>query len=251
MNTCYNPFSLSRKTILVTGASSGIGRATAIECSKMGAKLIITGRNEKRLIETFAAMTGEGHQYISADLSSPDELTSLLNRIPKLHGIVLAAGIVEMWPVLFATRKRFDNIFDTNLFSPIELVRNIIKKKLFEGGLSIVAIASIAGLYSFGPANGIYGAGKAALASFLKYVALETASKGIRANTISPGMIYTPMHTEGKVEADKLEETIKKIPIQRWGKTQDIAYAAIYLLSDASSYITGADIKVDGGITIR
>lgn len=251
MNKCYNPFSLEGKTILVTGASSGIGKATAIECSKMGAKVIITGRNESRLFETLSSMSGDGHQCIKADLSSPDELTSFLNQLPKLHGVVLAAGIVEMWPVLFATRKRFDNIFDTNLFSPIEIVRSVIKKKLYENSLSIVAIASIAGIYSFGPANGIYGAGKAALASFLKYVALETASKGIRANTISPGMIYTPMHTGGSVEEEKLGETIKKIPIQRWGEPKDIAYAAIYLLSDASSYVTGMDIKVDGGITIR
>ncbi|MCM1142747.1 MAG: SDR family oxidoreductase [Muribaculum sp.] len=246
----YNPFSLENKKILITGASSGIGKSCAIECSKMGAKLIITGRNEQRLNETMNSLEGVGHQTVLADVSTDDGVKSLVSTLPKLDGILLAAGIVEMWPVLFATRERFNKIFDTNLFSPIEIVRSIIKKKLYNPGLSVVAIDSIAGTTDFCPANGIYGAGKAALASFLKFVALENASKKIRINTISPGMILTPMHTGGAVEAEKLEETVDKVPLKRWGKPEDIAYGAIYLLSDASSYLTGSDIKIDGGYTI-
>lgn len=211
----YNPFSLVDKTILITGASSGIGKSCAIECSKMGAKLIITGRNERRLNETMNSLEGEGHQSVLADVSTGDGVKSLISNLPKLDGILLAAGIVEMWPVLFATRERFNKIFDTNLFSPIEIVRLIIKKKLYNPGLSVVAIDSIAGTTDFCPANGIYGAGKAALASFLKFVALENASKKIRINTISPGMILTPMHTGGAVEAEKLEETVDKVPMKR------------------------------------
>lgn len=246
----YNPFSLENKTILITGASSGIGKSCAIECSKMGAKLIITGRNEQRLNETLNSLEGVCHQSVLVDVSTEDGVKTLISNLPKLDGILLAAGIVEMWPVLFATRERFNKIFDTNLFSPIEIVRLIIKKKLYSPGLSVVAIDSIAGTTDFCPANGIYGAGKAALASFLKFVALENASKKIRINTISPGMILTPMHTGGAVEAEKLEETVDKVPMKRWGKPEDIAYGAIYLLSDASSYLTGSDIKIDGGYTI-
>ncbi len=246
----YNPFSLTGKTVLITGASSGIGKSCAIECSKAGAKLIITGRNEQRLHETLNLLWGNEHQSIIADVSNDEGLKTLLSAIPKLDGVILAAGIVEMWPVLFATRERFNKIFNTNLFSPIEIVRSIIKKKLFNPGLSIVAIDSIAGTTDFCPANGIYGAGKAALASFLKFAALENASKKIRINTISPGMILTPMHTGGAVEAEKLEETVAKVPLKRWGIPEDIAYGAIYLLSDASSYLTGSDIKIDGGYTI-
>lgn len=246
----YNPFSLVGKTILVTGASSGIGKACAIECSRAGAKLIITGRNEQKINDTFKNLDGKGHQSVIADLSKDEGIKSLISSLPKLDGVLLSAGIVEMWPVLFATREKFNKIFDTNLFSPIEIVRLIIKKKLFNPGLSVVAIDSIAGTTDFGPANGIYGAGKAALASFLKFVALENASKKIRVNTISPGMILTPMHTDGIVEAEKLEETVSKVPMKRWGMPEDIAYGAIYLLSDASSYLTGSDIKIDGGYTI-
>lgn len=246
----YNPFSLAGKTILITGASSGIGKACAVECSKAGAKLIITGRNEQRLNETSGSLHGNGHQAVVADLSGEEGVKKLVSVLPELDGVILAAGIVEMWPVLFATRPRFGKIFDTNLFSPIEIVRSIIKKKLYNPGLSIVAIDSIAGSSDFCPANGIYGAGKAALASFLKFVALETASKNVRINTISPGMILTPMHTGGAVEHEKLEETVAKIPMKRWGMPEDIAYGAIYLLSDASAYLTGSDIKIDGGCTI-
>lgn len=250
MSTSYNPYTLQGKTILVTGASSGIGKATAIECSKLGAKLIITGRNENRLCTTLSELEGKGHIYIIADLSKDEGISSLLNQLPPINGLVLAAGIVEMWPVLFATRQRIEKIFNTNLFSPIELARSILKKKLHEKDFSIVAISSIAGTDSIGTANGIYGAGKAALSSFLKYIALECASKSVRVNTISPGMILTPMHTEGTIEEEKLQKMIQNVPIKRWGLPQDIAYAAVYLLSDASSYMTGADIKIDGGITL-
>lgn len=246
-----NPFSLNDRTILVTGASSGIGKAIAEECAKAGARLIITGRNEERLNETLLSLPGSQHTSIVTDLSTEEGIQYLLNQIPKLDGLVLAAGIVEMWPVLFATRKRFEKIFNTNFFSPIEIVRSVIKKKLYNEKLAVVAIASIAGISDFGPANGIYGAGKAALSSFTKYVALEAASKGIRINTISPGLILTPMHTNGSVEVEKLEETVGNVPLGRWGKPVDIAYSTVFLLSDASSYITGTDIVVDGGYILH
>lgn len=245
-----NPFNLEGKTILVTGASSGIGKSIALECSKMGAKLIITARNEERLSETLNSLEGDGHKSIIADLSVENDIKKLIGELPKLDGLVLAAGFVEMWPVLFATRERIEKIYATNLYSPIEILRCVIKKKLFNLGFSVVAIDSIAGVSDISPANSIYGSGKAALASFLKYFALEMASKKIRINTISPGMILTPMHTNGAVEKEKLQETVSKVPLGRWGTPEDISYAAVYLLSNASSYITGTDIKVDGGCTL-
>lgn len=250
MNTCYNPFSLSGKTIFVTGASSGIGKAIACACASGGARVIITGRNSTRLQETYMSLSGEAHLFIEGDLTNDETINKILKFLPKLDGMVLAAGFVEMWPVLFASKEKFHKIYDTNLFSPVELLRNIVKKKLYNPGLSVVGIASVAGTYDFGVSNGIYGSGKAALQSFLKYFALETASKGIRVNTISPGMILTPMHTEGVVEDEQLSRIIENIPIKRWGMPEDIANGAVYLLSDASSYVTGVDIKIDGGLTL-
>lgn len=247
----YNPFTLEGKTILVTGASSGIGKATSIECSKIGATLFITGRNEKRLLDTYNSLSGEGHKYFVADISSEEGISALINNLPALDGMVLAAGFVEMWPVMFATRERFEKLFETNLYSPIEILRTVIKKKLFNPGMSVVAIDSIAGTSDFAPGNSIYGTGKAALSSFLKYFVVEHSSKNIRLNTISPGLILTPMHTEGSVDEIQLQKIVEKVPLKRWGQPEEIAYAAIYLLSDAASYITGSDIKIDGGVTLN
>lgn len=246
----YNPFSLEGKTILVTGASSGIGRATAVECSKMGANLVITGRNETRLQETFDALEGEGNLMIQADLSTEEGIIDFVGKLPLLNGIVLCAGIVELWPVSFVRRKHIEKIYATNLFAPIEIIRLVVKKKLNKENLSIVGIDSIVGSSDFSPGNSIYGSGKAALSAYFKFAALELASKKIRVNTISPGFILTPMQEKSNVSTEQLEKIISQTPMKRWGQPEDIAFASIFLLSDASSYITGSDIKVDGGYTI-
>lgn len=251
MSTCYNPFSLEGKTILVTGASSGIGKQIAIDCSRMGATVIITGRNKERLNETFEQLIKRtSNKSVLCDISSAAGVKFLVPQVDKLDGLVLAAGIVEMLPATFATREKFDKIYNTNLFSPIDLLRNIIKQKKYNKPFAVVAITSVAGLHSIATANGIYGSGKAALFTILKYFAKENASKDTRINTVSPGMILTPMHTAGVVEEDQLEKVVENIPIKRWGKPEDVSNAVIYLLSDASSYITGSEIVVDGGLTI-
>lgn len=249
MTTSYDPFSLQGKTILVTGASSGIGKATAIECSKMGASVIITGRNKVRLDETFDQLYENQNKKILCDLSSDEGIKNLIDSIPKLDGIVLAAGIVEMLPATFATKDKITKIYSTNLFSPIEILRSVIRKKLYNKPFSAVGISSISSNVVT-PANGIYGSGKAALTSFFRYFAYEMAAKGVRINTISPGMIHTPMHTEGVVEKERLEEEVDRIPMKRWGLPIEIAQAAVFLLSNASSYITGTDIWIDGGASL-
>lgn len=246
----YTPFSLAGKNILVSGASSGIGRATAIECSKLGASLIITGRNEERLNETLSSLETGNHISIACDLTDENELSDMVSKLSVIDGMVLAAGIVTMKPFSFISTKAFENIYTTNLFSPIELLRQIVKKKKAAKGLSVVGLSSVAGREDFVAANGIYGSGKAALSSMLKYAALELAPKGIRVNTVSPGMIMTPMHSEGQLSEEDLKRVEERIPLSRWGQPQDVAYACCYLLSDASSYLTGSDIKVDGGLTI-
>lgn len=250
MNEPFNPFSLKGKTVLITGASSGIGRETAILCSKMGANVVITGRNLERLEETRSQMKDETIRLISLDLSTSAGLCELIEFLPKLDGIVLAAGIVEMYPIQFATQERFQNIFQTNFFSQIELLRLVVKKKKYVKGLSIVVIDSIAGNEDFVVGNSIYGSAKAALKSFMKFFSLEMVGKGIRVNTVSPGLILTPMQTKGAVSEQDLEKAIEKIPMKRWGYPADISPAIVFLLSDASSYMTASDIKIDGGYTI-
>lgn len=249
MGINYNPFSLEGKTVLITGASSGIGRATAIECSKIGATLIITGRNAERLQETFEALEGDGHQQIVADLAEQDGIDSLIAKLPSLDGAVLCAGIGCTSPFQFSTREKFNKIFNINFFSPVELLRLIFKKKILAKNSSVVMIASIGGIYKITLGNDIYGASKSALNTIMKFCAKEFApSRKIRVNSICPGMIETPMIRNGAFSDEQYEEDKKNYPLQRYGDPKDVAYAAIYLLSDAASWVTGTSIVVDGGV---
>ena len=243
----YNPFSLQGKTILVTGASSGIGQATAIECSKMEAKLVITGRNVERLQETFDSLEGVEHQKVIADLVEQESIDLLIKQLPLLDGAVLCAGIGITVPIQFSTREKFDKIFNTNFFSQVELLRLLYKKKILKPEASVVLIASIGGIFSFNYGNGIYGTSKAALNSFMQYSAHEFASRKIRVNSICPGMVETPLIHRGTITNEQLDKYLAKYPLKRFGVPNDVAYGAIYLLSDASSWITGTSLVIDGG----
>ena len=247
----YNPFSLEGKTVLVTGASSGIGRATAIECSKMGATVVITGRNAERLQETFDALEGEGHRQVIADLSEKEGIESLVGQLPPLDGVALCAGIGLTLPVQFSTREKFDRIFNTNFFSPVETTRLLYKKKILKPESSLVVIASIGGITSFNYGSGIYGASKAALNSFMKFCAREFAVRQIRVNCICPGMVETPLIHRGTLTEEQYQQYMQTYPLKRFGRPEEIAYGAIYLLSDACSWVTGTNLFIDGGGTIK
>lgn len=248
----YNPFSLVGKTILVTGASSGIGQETAIACSKLGARVIVTARNQERLQETFDQLEtiDEGHMQLLADMTSQEDLEQLIASLPSLDGAVLCAGNSTTLPLQFGSRQKFDEMFDVNFFAPVELLRLMYKKKVLQKGASVVMIASIGGTHSFMPGNGVYGASKAALNSVMKYAAREYASRKIRVNSICPGMVDTPLIHRGTITEEQLAEDAKKYPLGRYGHPEDIAYGAIYLLSDASSWLTGHDLVIDGGFSI-
>ena len=251
MGVTYNPFSLEGKTILVTGASSGIGKATAIECSRMGSKVVITGRNEKRLNETYENLTGAGHEKIIGDLSDQAFVEELVAAVPSLDGAVFCAGIATVKPILFSLPEEYQNYFEVNFFSPVELLRLLVKKKKLSKCSSCVFIASIGGNYIWSPGNAIYGTTKAALKSAVNYYAVELAPKKIRVNSICPGMVETPLiktdaYSQEQVEADKA-----LYPLGRYGRPEDIAYASIYLLSNASEWMTGNHMVIDGGVTAR
>ena len=247
-----NPFSLEGKTILVTGASSGIGRATAIECSKMGAKVIISARNRERLEDTKALMFNPSlHDIYTADLTNDEEVCQLAKDIPQLDGLVLSSGRVgSSVPIKFEKRDKIAPVFETNFFSQFELLRILFKSKKLNNSSSVVAIASIGGIKAFATGNGDYGAAKAALNSMMKFASKEFAIRGIRVNSICPGMVDTPMLVKSGIPAEKLEEDKLKYPLIRYGKPEEIGYAAVYLLSDAAAWITGIDLIIDGGITV-
>jgi NAD(P)-dependent dehydrogenase (short-subunit alcohol dehydrogenase family) len=245
----YNPFSLKGKTILVTGASSGIGQATAIECAQMGAEVVITGRDTERLQAT-ADLVGNLKAQIAADLTNQEDVERLVASLPPLDGAVLCAGNSTTLPLQFGSREKFDEMFNVNFFAPVELLRLMYKKKVLQKGASVVLIASIGGTHSFMPGNGVYGASKAALNSLMKYAAREYASRKIRVNSICPGMVDTPLIHRGTITEEQLAEDAKRYPLGRYGKPDDIANGAVYLLSDASSWLTGHDLVIDGGFSI-
>lgn len=250
MASTYNPFTLLSKRILITGASSGIGRTTAVECSRLGASLILTGRNEERLQETLLALEGEDHLIIPAELTETESIAKLVDNVGLLDGVVFCAGQGNVLPMKLATRKRISQTFEINYIAPVELVRLLLKKKCIKDGASLVFVASIGGINSITIGNGVYGASKAALNSTMKFYALELASKHIRCNSVCPGMVNTGMIKGGALSEEQHKADMEKYPLKRYGEPQDIAYGIVYLLSDASSWVTGHSLVIDGGVTI-
>jgi len=246
----YNPFTLQGKKILVTGASSGIGRAIAIECSKMGATVIITARNEERLNETLSEMEGTGHSVIVADLNNEDEQKKLIEESPLLDGLVHCAGIVKTTPFQFINNESLTDIMNVNFTAPAIISAQIVKKKKLTKNSSIVFISSIAGVYQVMIGNSQYSASKGAINGLMKNMALDLAPKGIRVNSVNPGMVETHIFDAGTITSEQLEEDKKRYPLKRYGKPEEIAYIVIYLLSDASSWMTGSGIVIDGGFTL-
>lgn len=249
----HNPLSLEGKRLLITGASSGIGRTIAIECSKMGASLIIVGRNEERLLGTFNDLepTEFGHKMLIADLTEFSDVENIVSSSKNLDGIVLCAGKALTLPVQFSSTSKMEDVFNINFFSTTELLRLLYKKRNLNNNSSVVAISSVGGTKFFGGCNSIYGASKAALSSFMKFCAKEFAVRKIRVNAILPGMVDTPLIHRGTITEDQLKNDVNNYPLGRYGTPKDIAYMAIFLLSDASSWITGQDFVVDGGFSIR
>lgn len=250
MGIVYNPFSLEGKTILVTGASSGIGQAIAIECSKLGANVVIVGRNAERLQETFELLEGDGHMQILADLTIAEDLTRIAMEIPALDGLVNNAGVGHTSLVRFIKQTDIEYVFHSNTFAPILLTKEILKKKKIRNGGAIVFTASIAA-FSNALGNSLYSASKAAICSYMRSCAKELADKQIRANAVCPGMVETKLIRGGALSEDDLQKDMAKYPLKRYGKPEEIAHSVIYLLSDASKWVTGISLVIDGGKLLK
>jgi len=246
-----NIFSLHDKTILVTGASSGIGRAIAIICSKMGATVIITGRNSNRLSETFNLLEGENHQLFIADLTNSGDLATLIESLPKLDGLVNNAGIIKPLILQLTEPEDISDIIKINTLAPIQLTQLLLQHKKLNKGASLVYISSINGNNCTSIGSSIYASSKSALTGFMKGIALELAPRSIRANCINPGMIETDFFNDSCIGVDELENDRLKYPLKRFGKPEEVAYAAVYLLSDATRWITGSSLLIDGGYTLQ
>lgn len=242
----FNPFSLAGKVILVTGASSGIGKGIAITCAKMGATIIAQGRNKERLHATLEEMPRGRHQLVIADLTKTGDVKDLVAGLPSLDGIVHCAGIGQRKLCKMLTEKDVDEVMDINFKAPVLLQTEILKQKKIKKFSSIVFIASrAASSPSIG--NAVYSASKGAVISYANCLALELAPRQIRVNCICPAMVWTDLILQGGLTKEDLEEAQLQYPLKRYGQPEDIANLAVYLLSDASSWMTRSCVDLTGG----
>lgn len=245
----FNPFSLEGKRILVTGASSGIGRCVAITCSKIGAQMVLNGRNQERLDETLSMLEGEGHLALAADLSTQEGVDYLVSECPPLNGLVHSAGFLHISSLKHTDQFMVRNVVDTNQISAVLLVIGLLRNKKIIKHSSIVLIASISGVFVSNTGEALYSATKGAISGFAKGAALELAAQGTRVNTICPGVVETPLLNVSKdaFSEEEMKALLSRYPLKRLGLPEDIANGAVFLLSDASEWITGINLLIDGG----
>lgn len=247
----YNPYSLENKTILITGASSGIGKATAVECAKLGARVIITARREEQLKEVLDILEGNNHEYRVCDLRDCNSIIKLIDSINEINGLVNNAGFSKTLPVPYINMNSISDILQVNTIAPILLLSGLVKKRKLSKGSSVVFTCSVSGLGKTSPGNTMYASSKGAIAAFTMGAAKELAEKSIRVNSVCPGMVETNIIDKLSVSKEQLEADRQSFPLKRYGRPEEIAWAIIYLLSNASSWVTGTNLIIDGGRTLK
>lgn len=241
-------FGLEGKKILVTGASSGIGRATAIECSKAGATMYLTARNTERLEQTMTEMKGDNHRIIPADLTSVEDIQHLVDEVDVLDGVALIAGINDKMIIKKIDDNFITKMLSTNFSGPALLIRSLLKAKKINKFASVVFMSSVSAFYP-SVSNAMYAASKAAVNQFAKVLALEVLPLKARVNCIQPAFVETEMVK--KYDEESLNEIRNNYPLGRFAKPEEIAYAVIYYMSDVSQMVTGTSLVIDGGYTLR
>lgn len=240
---------LDGKHILVTGASSGMGRVFCRMIAHEGAIVSLLARNENRLKETLSQMEGEGHEYYCCDMTDNEQLKETVTKLSPLDGVVFCAGISEYVPIKFVKQDKIDSIFQTNYFSEILLTQLLVKKKILNKQASLVYISSLSSTLGV-PGTLLYASSKAAINSAVKVIAAELAPQGIRANAICPGIVKTEMLGGTNID----EETFMKQEVDYplgLGTPEDVGHAVLYHLSDGSRWLTGNSMVIDGGYSLK
>ena len=247
-----NPFSLKDRRILVTGATSGLGHATALACARMGGEIIGVGRDPERLQTTqlaLHAISDLPHKILSADLTNRDERERVVASLDcEIHGVVHSAGISRLSPVRMLTEEHLHEVQAINVDAPMLLTQNLLKRNLIAPGGSFVFIASIAAHIGV-PGVATYSGTKAALIAMVRCLAMEIVKRRMRANCLSPALVETPLLEATASVVGNMDRERDNYPLG-FGKPDDVANAAVFLLSDASRWITGTTIIMDGGLTI-
>ena len=252
-----NPFSLEGKNILITGASSGIGRQCAITCSKMGARVILIGRREEKLVESVKLLDNSNNLIYVFDIDNSDEIEPVISdavgKIGPINGFIHSAGIELIMPLSVTKPEHYQKLFATNVIAGFEFARILSKRKYCAGeGGSYVFIASVRGFLGE-MAQAAYCSSKGAVIAGTKAMALELAEKKIRVNCISPAIVKETEMTAEITENpdDESRKEIFKMHPLGYGTTSDIAYGCIYLLSEASRWVTGTNLIIDGGYSAK
>lgn len=247
------PFALNDKVIVITGASSGIGRQCAISCSQMGARVMLFGRDSQRLEETLQAMVNPAlHESFAVDLCEYEQTAAMIKdisqRIGRISGLINCAGISTTLPINAVSTDKMEAFFRTNVLGSLNLTKLVVSASSFskQGG-SVVFISSVMGVVG-AKGKTLYSMTKGALVSASKSLAVELAPRGIRVNSVAPGVVQTPMSQSAIYSRNQeaLDYVTNQHPLGL-GLPEDVANACVFLLSDASRWITGTNLVVDGG----
>lgn len=249
----FNPLDLTGRTILVTGASSGIGRATAVTLSRLGAKLILVSRSPDVLRETETLLEGHGHSIAPCDLREADAIPKWMKQLAAdngpISGVVHSAGMHITMPLRFMTTEQLDHLMRINFTAAMQLTKGLRQRNVGTEKTSVVFIASVMGLVGQ-PGVSAYVASKGALVAVTRSLALELAAEGIRVNCVAPGQVESSMAaTQQEQLTAEQQSAIEAMHPLGIGKPEDVANSVAFLLSDAARWITGTTLVVDGGYT--
>lgn len=241
--------SLTGKHILVTGASSGMGKVFARMIAAEGAVVSLLARNEERLTQTLNSLNGEGHKVFVCDLTDDEQIKKVATELNPIDGAVFCAGINDYVPLKFVSQSKIEPIFKTNFYSQVILTQSLVKKKQINKGASLVFISSLSSKLGV-PGTLLYASSKAALDSAVRVMAAEMAPQGIRVNSICPGIVKTEMLSGTNISEEQFVEQEKEYPLGL-GTPEDVGYAVLFHLSDGSRWLTGQSMIIDGGYSLK